>query len=606
MLDPHKDGHEKERFASIGRRGYLRGTATALAAATGVGVISGTAYAQEPEVDANVSGDYTFNDHGDHYEYVVDPGGNVTFGVDFNGAIVQNVLIDITASGASANIQSHFGWWATPPSDFTIRNVGVRGQQPNGGGFVIIPSTSGSATVENVYLGDGAAEFPSTEHEDTPGAIILSPESSGTVHLSEVYMRYWIDNAYYASAPADVGGYPTWEPQSIVQNCYAMDNSISGFRLTGGDEIYNSYAGTTDNWTQRGLWAYAGGGTVHAENCEFENVDGGFPVVVGDGTNVDMVDSSYGNWTGGGTITEIGDTDRSPSEFVPAGCPTGPDEAATGDDDSIVGDDDAHYFEIAGPGEFYLEVDQEVEPDPSIEEWTEYGETHGDDWVGFELSETGETYWWYKHDIVQLDYTDDQTVWIDGEEYDDGVTVVEDFERSDPLAEYGGRTDLFGTTSSGYEGSQALVNDGGDFGSVASTSGLSNYPERGDEVHVHFDNAGDDNFLAFHLFAQSETDNPDSYSVGISAAGAWRMWRHDGGDLTQLASEDLPSSEQISGWYRAEISSDSSTVYADLYDAGSDDLLASIQADDTTYTSGGIGFRSAGNGEVFDYVIRPD
>ena len=415
MANSNKDGTGKKRFGDLGRRGYLQGTATALAAATGVGVISGSAYASEPEVDANVSGDYTFYDHGDHYEYVVPAGGNVTFGVDFNGAIVQNVLIDITASGASANIQSHFGWRNTPPNNFTIRNVGVRGQQPNGGGFVIIPSTTGDAIVENVYLGDGAEEFPSTEHEDTPGAIILSPESSGTVHLSEVFMRYWIDNAYYASAPADVGGHPTWEAQSIVENCYALDNSISGFRLTGGDEIYNSYAGTTDNWTQRGLWAYAGGGTVHAENCEFENVDGGFPVVVGDGTNVDMVDSSYGNWTGGGTITEIGSTDRNPSEFVPAGCPTGALEAATGDSDDggdIVGDGDE--FEIAGPGEFYFEVSGEVEPDPSIEEWTEYGETHGDDWVSFTLSDTGETHWWFTGEVLALDKTSDQTAYVNG------------------------------------------------------------------------------------------------------------------------------------------------------------------------------------------------
>ena len=185
--------------------------------------------------------------------------------------------------------------------------------------------------------------------------------------------------------------------------------------------------------------------------------------------------------------------------------------------------------------------------------------------------------------------------------------VIEDFDRSNPLAEYGGRTDLFSTTSSPvYEGSQALVNDGGDFGSVVSTSGLDEYPSRGDEVHVYFDNAWDDNFLAFHIFAQSETDNPDGYTVGISAQGAWRMWRNEGGSLTQIADGDLPSSDQISGWYRAEIRTDSTTVYADLYDDSTDGLLASIQADDTTYSSGGIGFRSTGNGEVFDYVVLDD
>ncbi len=186
---------------------------------------------------------------------------------------------------------------------------------------------------------------------------------------------------------------------------------------------------------------------------------------------------------------------------------------------------------------------------------------------------------------------------------DDGRTVVEDFERSDPLAAYGGATSLYSTTSASYEGSQALVNDGGAYGSLVSTTGLDAYPDRGDEVHYYFDNAAADNFVAVHLFAQSETDVPDGYSVGISGAGAWRMWRTDSGDNTVIASQDLPASEQIDGWYRAEVRSDSSTVYADLYDDSTDDLLASIQADDTTYSSGGMGFRSAGNGEVWDYLV---
>jgi tellurite resistance-related uncharacterized protein len=189
-----------------------------------------------------------------------------------------------------------------------------------------------------------------------------------------------------------------------------------------------------------------------------------------------------------------------------------------------------------------------------------------------------------------------------------GTTVVEDFERSDPLADYGARTGLYSvTTSTVYEGGQALVNDGGDFGSAVSTSGLDAYPSRGDEFDYRFNNAADDNFVACHFFAQSETDNPDGYTVGISGQGAWRMWRNVDGSITQIASTDLPTSDQISGWYRAEVRTDDTTVYADLYDDSTGNLLASIQADDTNFDSGGIGFRSAGNGEVWDYAVQePD
>ena len=183
------------------------------------------------------------------------------------------------------------------------------------------------------------------------------------------------------------------------------------------------------------------------------------------------------------------------------------------------------------------------------------------------------------------------------------TSVVEDFERTDPLAEYGGADSLFETTSSAYEGSQALVNDSGDYGSAVSTSGLDTYPERGDTFEVHFSNASDDNFVGVHFFAQSETDSPDGYVVGIGNSGGWRMWRNEDGTINEVAVADLPASEQISGWYRAEIITDDSTVYADLYDDAEDELLASLEVDDTTYDSGGIGFRSAGNGEVFDYVV---
>ena len=190
----------------------------------------------------------------------------------------------------------------------------------------------------------------------------------------------------------------------------------------------------------------------------------------------------------------------------------------------------------------------------------------------------------------------------DGPDYD----VVEDFERADPLSEYGGSEDLFDTTSASYEGDAALINDSGEFGSAVSTSGLDSYPERGDDVVVYFDNASEDNFMAFMLFAGSESNVPDSYMIGISGHGYWRIWRVDNGDLTVIAETDLTGDDQIDGWYRVEIGTDASTISADLYDDGSDELVASVSADDSTYDSGGIGFRSAGNGERWDHVIREE
>ena len=593
----------------IGRRDYIQGTATALAAATGVGVVSGAAYAQDPQVDASVSGGHSFSDNGDHYEYVVDPGERLLMVVE-EGGTIQNVLIDITASGASASIVSQTSWDATPPSSYTIRNVGVEGSQPDDGPALFVTSCTDQATVENVYAGDGNVTYPvSSNWNDYPGCWRASLEHSGHLIMRDLYVSGWVDNALYMSPPADPGN---GNGSFHVEDCYVVNNQISCYRFGTETTMVNCY-GATQSGDHRVVWGYSnsntGSFTIDVEDCSFDAAASHRALEHrGDANFVLDGNSEYSGENGDGSVSG-GTQTSSPRYFQPSSVPTDPMEAATGesggDGGDIVGDGDE--FEIEGPGEFYFEVTGEVEPDPSIAEYADYGEHYGDDWVSFTLSDTGETHWWFTGDIVTLDKTDDQTAYINGQEYDDDDgddVVIEEFERSAPLDEYGGETHLFDTTSSPvYEGSQALVNDGGDFGSLVSTSGLGDYPERGDEVYVYFQNASDDNFVAFHLFAQSETDNPDGYTVGISAAGAWRMWLNEDGDTDWIASEDLPASDQISGWYRAEIWTDSSTVYADLYDDSTDELLASISADDSTYDSGGIGFRSAGNGEVWDYVV---
>lgn len=190
-------------------------------------------------------------------------------------------------------------------------------------------------------------------------------------------------------------------------------------------------------------------------------------------------------------------------------------------------------------------------------------------------------------------------------EANDPTPVFEDFERSNPLAEYGAKADQYSVeTSTVYEGSQALTHASGAEASAVSTSGLNSYPGRGDKVSLYINNAQDDNFAAFHLFAQSETDNPNSYVAGLSNYSAWKLWVIDDSGVTLIDEQALPTSDQIDGWYRVEMWTDSTTVYADLYNDASDALLASVQADDTTWSSGGIGFRSAGNGEVWDYIVE--
>ena len=187
-------------------------------------------------------------------------------------------------------------------------------------------------------------------------------------------------------------------------------------------------------------------------------------------------------------------------------------------------------------------------------------------------------------------------------------TVVEDFERDDPLADYGGLVENFEVTDDAYEGEQAIINDSGDFAGINSTEGLDVYPERGDNVHFYFKNSGADNFLSANLFSQEDEDNPQRYAFGISAADGFTFWRNDDDGLEALATEELLAAFQTDGWYRLEIetSTDDDMIVATLYDDEEDSDLATLEVEDDTFDSGGIGFRSQGEGEVFDLVVIDD
>lgn len=194
--------------------------------------------------------------------------------------------------------------------------------------------------------------------------------------------------------------------------------------------------------------------------------------------------------------------------------------------------------------------------------------------------------------------------------------VIEDFERDDPLADYEGLVEWFDITTDGvYEGEQALILDY-DTEDEESPAGASTYRtdginiERGDDVEVYFNNPEVDNFIAIHWMAQEDSvvegefDNPDGYTLGISAAdGCLKLWVNEDGGLDEVDCVDLPAFLQADGWYRMEFTSDDSTVTFDLYDDDEGEHLVTAEAEDDTWSSGGIGFRGFGNGELFDYAV---
>ncbi len=479
-----------------------------------------------------------------------------------NAALVGDGMVELVRSdGVSRSISINAG-----SGEFVLGKIISRGRQ---GGedvkFRAWAGGGGTMTVQEVHQPDGAE---GTSSGDPASGWLVRPEHSGTLRFCECSVEGFPDNGFYASAPGHGAN-----GRVILTGCKAKNCNISGIRIGSDDSEINDCVIVNDaqappadgSTVMRGLRIRQPGTGISISNLHIEYTYTG----TGATEPIEVDDGAAGGQATASGVTIRNDTDSQAIVVEENYDLSGSDLDLTGSGN--LGYDGSFTDVCTGSG---CETPQ---------------------------SEAIET------DCGPLTDPDDGSGGGGGGGGGSGPGVIEDFEGSDPLAEYGARDHLFGvTTSTVYEGGQALINDSGSYGSLVSTSGLDRYPSRGDRVRYYFDNAGDDNFVAFHLFAQSETNRPEGYAIGISNTGAWRMWRNDGDDAPVIANQDLPASEQIDGWYRAEVWTDDTTVYADLYDDSTDTLLASIQADDTTYSSGGIGFRSAGNGEVWDYAIRGD
>lgn len=183
-----------------------------------------------------------------------------------SGETFENVLVDVTAEGASAQI-------VTRGADWTVRNVGVVGVHPGGHYLVNAAASRGSTgTFENVYLGDG--QVPGSSN----GGIWVRPEHRGTIDWRRVNVQQFVDNGLYGTSSArDTGGVVN------VYDSYFRSNNDANVRLgtaagtctvrntvSVGDEdtpVSDHHAGERDHGSQcRGVWAWWG--EVVVENCD--------------------------------------------------------------------------------------------------------------------------------------------------------------------------------------------------------------------------------------------------------------------------------------------------------------------------------------------------
>ena len=191
-------------------------------------------------------------------------------------------------------------------------------------------------------------------------------------------------------------------------------------------------------------------------------------------------------------------------------------------------------------------------------------------------------------------------------------TIVEDFE-SGNLDAYAGTTNAKLQQNIVFAGSWALTNEGitGSSNTITSVAGLNAYPAAGStfEFRVRFEKDGSSNFHFGCQKALNQADRDDLYDINFVPQLSRVQFRvYIGTEQVELFSETSASSWDYGIWYRVQVewgvNGDFSLLMED--DAGAEVLSGT--ANDTTYTSGGIGFRLWGlnndsNQSYFDNIV---
>jgi hypothetical protein len=173
----------------------------------------------------------------------------------------------VTADGASAKIYAKGDGW-------TVRNVAFKGNHP-GGHYLFTPAVSkgGTATVENLYMGDGQ-----TEGTGMGGIWVNANAHYGTLNFRNVHIAHFIDNGLYGTGPGAQGHGGVVN----VADSYFDSNNIANIRV-----------GSLD------------GRTCRIENCV---VEGGSTRASGVGCSAPGTKSSRGVWAWWGRV-EVTDSD---------------------------------------------------------------------------------------------------------------------------------------------------------------------------------------------------------------------------------------------------------------------------------------------------------
>lgn len=215
---------------------------------------------------------------------------------------------------------------------------------------------------------------------------------------------------------------------------------------------------------------------------------------------------------------------------------------------------------------------------------------------------------------VNIDGTGVSTVTIDGQEVEqitvDGdvvysaVTIVDDFESGSLDSSYSGDTGVFTvTTNNAIEGTYRLEQTTDSYSQIQSTSGLNAYPQQGDEFRVWLRTGSHSVSAPYTIAFFGMQDSNNYYFV--------RLHENDGDFEVESESTVIDTANQsytTNTWYEIRVRWDDGLTFGgsagditvDLYDDTGTNLNT-ISGNDTSYTSGGIGWGGSDVDSGFDY-----
>jgi len=192
-----------------------------------------------------------------------------------------------------------------------------------------------------------------------------------------------------------------------------------------------------------------------------------------------------------------------------------------------------------------------------------------------------------------IDGTDVQEITVDGQTvFTAGPLIIDDFE-SNNLTAYSAEVNQYEIVSGGdaIDGSFSLQSKNADFfeDGIYSTSGLSNYPQRGDTFQFKVESVGGDNVMAGMIFGVQSNEN-NNYMFLVTEDD-FRI-RKD-----QEITTNNRTFQNVTGGsgfgdpqpYTCEIEWGTTTISSEWFDANGNSLHTN-SLNDTDYNTGGIGF----------------